>query len=124
MPERANPTPEHQANQAALNRRAHVRHSCNQEAFFQPAPQPSGDLWWQARSCDVAVRRLALVPRRRFGEGTLLDVQLPPEEGSAERILLARVARVIQQDDGTWLIGCKFISRLDDVDLRGLLQGG
>ncbi|HXG09930.1 MAG TPA: PilZ domain-containing protein [Gemmataceae bacterium] len=105
-------------------RRAHVRHSCSQPAFFQPAPQPGDDLWWQAEICDMSIGGLALITRRRFEPGTILDVQVPNEEGSGERILLARVARVVRQEDATWLIGCEFLRRIDNEDLQALLQAG
>jgi hypothetical protein len=99
-----------------------VRYSCSHEGYFQPAPQPAGDLWWHAVIQDVSLGGVALATHRRFEPGAILDVELPAADGGPGRTLLARVRRVGEQGDGTWVIGCEFMRRIDEDDFRALIQ--
>jgi hypothetical protein len=35
--------------------------------------------------------------------------------------LLSRVKHATEQDDGTWVIGCEFLGRLSESELKALL---
>jgi hypothetical protein len=121
MSEHAVPPPEPEDAPITLERRAHVSYSCGQEAFFQPAPQPLSDLWWQADVRNISLGGVALATRRRFEPGAILDIELAGPDGEPVRTLLARVVRVREQEDGLWLIGCRFIGRLGEEEFQALL---
>jgi hypothetical protein len=101
--------------------RVSERHSCGLETSCQP-PTVWGDkdLKWSARIEDISQSGLSLVLRRRFEPGSGLAIELPATATSPASTVLVRVVRV-QQHAGSWLLGCAFVSRLSEEELKTLL---
>jgi hypothetical protein len=76
---------------------------------------------WPATVRELGPTGLSLTLRRRFERGTGLAIDLAdPAEGGAT--LLARVVQVRAEPGGGWLLGCAFVSRLSDEELKAFLQ--
>ena len=102
-----------------VERRAWVRYPCDLESSCQPMAGVRG-LQWPGKIRDLSRGGVAIILTRRFEVGTLLAVEV---QGQAEAVgtLLARVARVTLQKDGSWLMGCSFTKLLSEEDLKALL---
>jgi hypothetical protein len=62
-----------------------------------------------------------LTLNRRFERGSGLAIELPTEEGTTATVL-ARVVHVRGLSDGTWLLGCDFISELSEEEVQLVLN--
>jgi hypothetical protein len=101
--------------------RVYERHNCGLETSCQP-PTVWGDkdLKWNARIEDISLGGLSLVLRRRFEPGAGLALELPATATQPVSTVLVRVVHVKQQA-GSWLLGCAFVSRLSEEELKTLL---
>jgi hypothetical protein len=107
----------------AADRRLCVRHVADVETVCQPvASWTTEQLKWQARIRDVSCTGIALVLSRRFERGTGLAIEVPGSEPDSSHTIFARIARVIEEPDGSWLVGCAFVSELSDEELRALIR--
>jgi hypothetical protein len=61
-----------------------------------------------------------LVPRR-FEKGTGLAVELPGDLERESAIVFVKVVHLRREDDGAWMLGCKFVSELSEDELQRLL---
>lgn len=102
--------------------RAAVRSICNLEIFCQPITTTGRDLWWMARMRDISPSGFGLTCSRRFEVGTFLAVELQTPSHQFPRVIPSRVvhARTVANNPG-WLIGCEFVSKLSEDELKGLL---
>jgi hypothetical protein len=106
---------------SGLNRRACIRYRCT-----RPIPRrmaiaesfASLDGWLT----DISVIGLGLLLDRALDAGTLLYVELESSPEAAPVELLAHVVQNTATPEGDWLIGCEFVNRLDEADLRALLR--
>ncbi len=99
------------------------RFTCDVPVSCLPPSALGGkDLKWTARIGGVSSDGLCLILRRRFEPGAGLAIDLPAEDGSTACTLLARVKRVRAEPDGSWALGCAFISRLSDDEVQQLLN--
>jgi hypothetical protein len=80
------------------------------------------DLTWKAKIRNISTRGLGLVLGRRFEPGAGLAIEIPETDTRPADTLLAKVVRVNPQPDGSWLLGCAFVSELGDDELEALLQ--
>ena len=97
------------------------RHSCDLPAECQPSSAwADQELKWSASVRDVSLGGVRLRLRRRFEAGAGLVIEIPGC-GEAPAKVLARVVHVQGQEDGSWLLGCSFASRLSDDELNALL---
>jgi hypothetical protein len=71
---------------------------------------------------NVSRTGIGLGSDRRWDPGTVLVVELPPEEEGPRRSVRARVVHATPQMGGTFLVGCIFLEPLSDADLRLLTQ--
>lgn len=103
--------------------RVFERHSCELPAICQP-PTVWGDkdLHWAATIRDLSVSGIRLVLRRRFEPGAGLAIELPATDSCPASTVLARVVHARSQGDGSWALGCKFVSPLSDEELATLLR--
>jgi hypothetical protein len=107
-------------NTIQLERRAWVRYPCDLESACQPLAGTRG-VEWPGKIRNLSCGGLALSLARRFEIGTVLSIDM---QGRAEGDLgtvLARVAHVSMQNDGSWLLGCAFTKLLTEDDLKALL---
>ena len=104
---------------ATLERRAAVRHVCDQEALSRPLDLPDA-ISWGAKVHDISRGGLALLLCYPFKPGTCLAVDLRLGQAPS-RTLLVRVVHVTDQADSTWSLGCEFAAPLSDQELAVLL---
>jgi hypothetical protein len=62
-----------------------------------------------------------LIVRRRFERGAGLGIELRGQHGEEPYTVLAKVVHVQQRSDGSWALGCKFISELSEDELQRLM---
>ncbi|HZY83896.1 MAG TPA: PilZ domain-containing protein [Gemmataceae bacterium] len=98
-------------------RRASARHFCRLEGSCRALPEGRGESW-AATVRDISADGVGLLLRRRFEPGVLLAVELAV--GREARSLLARVVHATAHAGG-WLVGCRFLSPLDEDELRAIL---
>jgi hypothetical protein len=99
----------------APTRRASARHRCGRGGACRTLPA-CHDERWLATVRDISAGGVGLLLSRRFEPGVLLAVELP--EGESARSVLARVAHATARGRGEWLVGCRFLSPLDEDELR------
>src|SRR4051812_35795513 len=78
------------------------------------------DSRWEAAITDISQGGLRLIVRRRFEPGAGLGIELPGHDGGEPYIVLAKVVHVGALPDGSWALGCKFISELGEDELENL----
>lgn len=110
---------------AGAERRASVRYPCSADSFSadnscRPITARRGEAW-AATVRDLSTGGVGIVVNRRFEPGTLLSVELQDAEQTVNRILLVRVVRVSADENGRWLLGCAFTSKLTDGELLALM---
>jgi hypothetical protein len=100
-----------------------VRLAPDQSALCKVHGDGSVELW-RARVVDVSPGGLGLLAPRAVREGTSLAVELPASGSRPARQLLARVAHLAEQADGTWLLGCEVPEGPDGEGQGGLPSYG
>jgi hypothetical protein len=101
-----------------VDRRASVRHVCDQEALSRPL-ENSDTISWGAKVQDISRGGVGLLLCYPFKPGTFLAIDLRLSQ-TATRTLLARVVHVKDQADGSWLVGCEFAAPLGKAELDAL----
>jgi hypothetical protein len=99
-------------------RRASARRRCGRGGSCRTLPADR-EGQWPATVRDISAGGVGLLLPRRFEPGVLLAVELP--EGCPAGSVLARVAHATVRGGGEWLVGCQFLTPLDEDEL-GLLQ--
>jgi hypothetical protein len=120
----ADALPQEQAGPAATAacRRLCVRHVADVATVCQPVASWTTDqLKWQAQIRDVSFTGIALVLPRRFDRGTGLAVEVPGPDADSSHTIFAKIVRVVEEPDGSWLVGCVFVSELSDAELQALV---
>jgi len=108
---------------AGIELRVSERFTCDVPAACQPPSDwKRGGRKWTARVRDVSAGGLLLVLGRRFERGAGLAIELPGSDPDSPSTLLARVMNVRTEGDGTWALGCAFVSPLSDDELQALTR--
>ena len=107
-------------NTVEVNRRAWVRYPCALDSSCQPLAGTRG-VEWPGKIRNLSRGGLAVSLARRFEIGTVLAIDLQRPDAGEFGTVLARVAHVSMQPDGTWLLGCAFTKLLTEEDLKTLL---
>jgi hypothetical protein len=115
-PALAEPAPAPRA--VLAERRASVRHVCDQEVLSRPLEMPDS-ISWGAKVHDISRGGLGLLICYPFRPGTFLAIDLRTGEAPS-RTLLVRVVYAKDQADGSWFVGCEFIAPLTDTELDSL----
>jgi hypothetical protein len=76
---------------------------------------------WMAELRDVSQTGLGLVVNRSFPPATVLTVRLQTSNHLYSRTMLVRVKHSVPQPDGGWLVGCTFVVKLKEAELRELI---
>ncbi len=76
---------------------------------------------WAAIIADISQGGVQLLLERRFEKGTGLAIELPGDGVHEPTVVFVKVVHLRRQDDGTWALGCRFISELGDDELQRLL---
>jgi len=99
--------------------RVYERHACQVQTSCQPAA--ASEMRWECTIEDVSQSGLRLRLKRRFEPRTGLGIELPGKDGGEPDRVYVRVVRVTRDEDGTYLLGCRFMSELSDDELRRLV---
>ena len=71
---------------------------------------------------DISVDGISLTVNSELRPGLFLDLTLTGDnEKTASQSVLVRVRRVTPQQDGSWIVGCTFVKKLNQEELRGWL---
>jgi len=101
--------------------RVYPRLPCDVPTSCQPTSAwGRKDSRWSATISDVSPGGARIVVRRRFEAGVGLGIELPGRDGQEPYTVLAKVIHVKALPDGSWALGCKFISELSDDEVQGL----
>ena len=103
----------------AVEQRITVRHACALEGISRPL-DVNDSLSWGATVRDLSSGGVGLLVCYPFRLGTYLTLEIQGSDGQP-RGLLARVAHVRDQKDGTWHVGCEFAKHLSDQDVRRMV---
>jgi hypothetical protein len=109
-----------QPEQKGTERRAAVRYSSDLEGTCEVV-QSEKDYPWFGDIQDISTTGMQLLISRRFERGSLLTVEVQTKDQKTVRKLLVRVARVKAKDYGQWLLGCAFVTKLRDPELKELI---
>jgi hypothetical protein len=102
--------------------RVHDRHACEVPVACQPAAAwGRKDAQWPAVISDLSQGGALLIVGRRFELGVGLGIELPGGDGEDPYTVLAKVVNVRATPDGSWALGCKFVSELGEDELQRLL---
>jgi PilZ domain len=102
--------------------RVYERHACGLASRCQPASTfGKEDLKWSGTIENVSIGGVGLILERRFEKGTGLAIELPGNAVNDAYVVLAKVVHVRRQTNGTWMLGCKFVSELSEDEVRRLL---
>lgn len=99
-------------------RRAVVRYLCDREVFYFPLW--SGERLW-ARVRDISVYGIGLLLSAPMEIGTDLAIDMRTMNPRLPLALVARVVDVTMQEEGCWIVGCRFLTRPTEEDLLSLL---
>lgn len=103
--------------------RVYQRHACELPTSCQPASVAEmRETRWAATICDISQGGVGLHLKRRYEKGSALAVELPGSAGYQSSVVFVRVVHVKRNTDGTWRLGCTFISELSDDDVFRLLS--
>ena len=101
-----------------IERRAAVRYLCDREVFYSP-------LWTVERHWahirNISVHGISMLVVAPIECGTDLAIDMKTVDPSISLTLVARVVHATKQDDGNWVVGCKFLSGPSEEDLLALL---
>ena len=99
------------------------RHDCAMQATCQSvASRSDHDLMLQGKIRNISIGGVGLVVERRFEPGTGLFIECQTNDKGALGPFMARVVHATARPDGTWLLGCSFVSKLTAEEIGDLLQ--
>src|SRR5436309_10787456 len=102
--------------------RVHPRQTCDLPTACQPTSTLGcKESRWTATIRNISPDGICLNLGRRFEPGTGLAVELPETAGRESYTVLAKVIYVKPQEDGSWSLGCKFVSELNPDEIERLL---
>jgi hypothetical protein len=102
--------------------RIYERQSCSLPTTCQPASAlEMKEMRWAATISDISVGGLRIVLQRRFEKGTGLAIELPGTEQRESNVVFVKVIHVGAQANGTWALGCRFVSELSEDEMNSLL---
>ena len=107
---------------STIDCRVYERQSCEVPTTCQPASaREMKELRWGATIVDISQGGLRMILQRRFERGTALAVELPGDGKRESSIVFVKVVHIKGQPDGTWSLGCKFVSDLGDDEVERLV---
>jgi hypothetical protein len=100
--------------------RVYERSNCELKTSCQPAaPQ---EMKWPATIYNISRGGLGFKLRRRFERGTSLGIELPDKNSHESYVVYVKVVFVKAAEDGSWSLGCQFLSELSEDELLRLLS--
>lgn len=103
--------------------RVYERFSCDLAASCQPiAARSDNDIVWPGMIRDISEGGVGLVLARRYERGAALAIELPGRDGRPRETLFAKVVHTTPWPGNRWLLGCSFISRLSEEEVRFVIE--
>ncbi len=99
--------------------RVYERYACSVPTSCKPAA--ANEMKWEATIRNISRAGLSLCLPRRFERGAGLAIELPEKDGSEWYVVFVKVIHTRSMGDGSWALGCKFISELSEEELERLL---
>jgi hypothetical protein len=113
------------ADRPALECRVYERLNCGIPTACHPASLlDAKEMRWHGVICDISQGGARLTLPRRFERGTGLAIELPGDANSEPSTVFVKVVHLQAQDDGSWMLGCKFVSELSDDEVNRLTTCG
>jgi PilZ domain len=100
-------------------RRASVRYAASQSCGCHSLGEGNED-HWSAAIRDVSSEGLSLVVCHAFCPGEILTIELDDAPEGMRRKLFVRVKHAAEQGDSLWVLGCRFVNRLNEGELEHL----
>lgn len=100
--------------------RVYPRHSCQVTTLCQPTG--SNETRWPALMSNVSQGGVAVVLGRRFERKTCLALELPGKDADDAYTVFVRVVHLRSNGDGSWTLGCQFVSDLSEEELGRLVE--
>lgn len=104
------------------DRRAWVRYHSKPETPFFAITGEEEIISWRAKVRDVSRGGISLVVNNEFGEGAIVEIELPSPEADVSRLMLARVVRSETYEGIQYILGCAFLEQLSEDDVHALLS--
>ena len=76
---------------------------------------------WSGAICDISQGGVRIRLPRRFERGTGLAIELPGDGVREPSTVFVKVVHIRALEDGSWALGCKFISDLSADEVNRLL---
>jgi hypothetical protein len=121
MHEPAKLTPDGSPRASGLEGRVSVRYRCDGPAQCHLCTSQHFESRW-ALVRNVSTTGVGLRLSGALSPGGELVVEFTQASALCRRALSAHVVHSTAQEDGTWLVGCRFVAPLNEEDLRALLQ--
>lgn len=122
MPATAAPRSGPDPGRRSIECRVYERQPCDIPAKCSPASLlDMQDDGWNGVIRDISQGGVRMHLRRRFERGTGLALELPCANDEP-MVLFVKVVHLMRESDGTWMLGCQFLSPIGD-DLVDRLTG-
>ena len=77
---------------------------------------------WTASLFDISQTGIGLIINRSFPPATVLTVRLQTGNRKFSRAMLVRVKHCSARENGEWLVGCTFVVKLKEAELKELIS--
>ena len=105
--------------QARSECRVFERVACDRPTSCRPASLLAmKEQGWAATMRDISRGGVRLQVPRRFEKGTALAIELPASHDQDASTVFVRVVFIKSHEDGTWMLGCQFVSELSDDEVQ------
>jgi hypothetical protein len=101
-----------------VERRAVVRYLCDREVVYSRFSKRER-LW--ARVRNVSINGIGLLLSAPIAPGTDLKIEMQTMDPGIPLTLVARVVHATMQEEESWIVGCKFLTRPTEEHLLALL---
>jgi hypothetical protein len=101
-----------------VERRAVVRYLCDREITYSPVM--SRERFW-ARVRNISSHGIGLLLGTPLEPGTDMVIDMKTMDPRISLSLVARVVHSTMQEEGNWLVGCKFLTRPTEEQVLALL---
>ncbi len=108
---------------AGDDRRASRRHAAHARVCCMPATKGSLPPIWSAAIRDLSSFGVGLNMPIAPGHGQILAIELKSHSGAFLRTILARVVHEARETSQSFLIGCAFVSELNEEHMRAFQAG-
>ena len=101
-----------------VERRAVVRYLCDREVVY--APLLTRERLW-ARVRNISTHGIGLLLGTPIEAGTDLLIEFKTMDPTTSLSVVARVVHSTMQQEGSWIVGCRFITRPTEDQILALL---